>query len=77
MLEGRFPENTLLSHDLIEGCFLRTALASDVEVLDDYPASYLAAASRLHRWVRGDWQTLPWLGPPRPGRGGAARTATR
>jgi cyclic beta-1,2-glucan synthetase len=63
VLEGRFPENTLLSHDLIEGSFLRTALASDIEVLDDYPANYLAAASRLHRWVRGDWQTLPWLAP--------------
>ncbi len=61
MLEGRFPENTLLSHDLVEGSFMRTALASDVEVLDDYPANYLAAASRLHRWVRGDWQTLPYL----------------
>jgi cyclic beta-1,2-glucan synthetase len=61
VLEERFPENTLLSHDLIEGSFLRTALASDIEVLDDYPANYLAAASRLHRWVRGDWQTLPWL----------------
>ncbi|HSK48217.1 MAG TPA: glucoamylase family protein, partial [Coriobacteriia bacterium] len=61
VLEGRFPENTLLSHDLIEGSFLRTALASDIEVLDDYPANYLAASSRLHRWVRGDWQTLPYL----------------
>ena len=61
VLEGRFAENSLLSHDLVEGSFLRTALASDVEVLDDYPANYLAAASRLHRWVRGDWQTLPWL----------------
>ena len=63
VLEGRFPENSLLSHDLVEGSFLRTALASDIEVLDDYPANYLAAASRLHRWVRGDWQTLPWLAP--------------
>ena len=62
VLEGRFPENTLLSHDLIEGNFLRTALASDVEVYDDFPASYAAHAARLHRWVRGDWQTLPWLG---------------
>ncbi len=61
VLEGRFAENSLLSHDLVEGSFLRTALASDIEVLDDYPANYLAAASRLHRWVRGDWQTLPWL----------------
>ena len=63
VLEGRFEENSLLSHDLVEGSFLRTALASDIEVLDDYPANYLAAASRLHRWVRGDWQTLQWLTP--------------
>lgn len=62
VLESRFAENSLLSHDLIEGSFLRTALASDIEVLDDYPANYLAAASRMHRWVRGDWQTVPWLG---------------
>jgi cyclic beta-1,2-glucan synthetase len=61
VLEGKFPENSLLSHDLIEGSFLRTALGSDIEVLDDYPANYLAASSRLHRWVRGDWQTLPYL----------------
>ena len=62
VLDGRFPENSLLSHDLIEGSFARTALASDIEVLDDYPTNYLAAASRLHRWVRGDWQTVTWLG---------------
>jgi len=62
VLHGLFPDNTLLSHDLVEGSFLRTALASDIEVLDDYPANYLAAASRLHRWIRGDWQTMPYLG---------------
>jgi cyclic beta-1,2-glucan synthetase len=62
VLEGRFPENALLSHDLIEGNYLRTALASDVEVYDDFPASYASQAARMHRWVRGDWQTLPWLG---------------
>lgn len=61
ILEGLFPDNTLLSHDLIEGCFVRTGLASDIEVYDDHPANYLAAASRLHRWIRGDWQTLPYL----------------
>ena len=61
VLEERFPEDSLLSHDLIEGSFLRTALATDVEVLDDYPASVLTDQSRVHRWVRGDWQTLPWL----------------
>jgi cyclic beta-1,2-glucan synthetase len=62
VLEERFPDNTLLSHDLIEGNFLRTALASSIEVLDDHPANLLAHTARLHRWVRGDWQTLPWLG---------------
>jgi cyclic beta-1,2-glucan synthetase len=60
-LDGRIPDDTLLSHDLIEGSFLRTGLASDVEVYDDYPSTYLAQTARLHRWVRGDWQTLPWL----------------
>ncbi|MDZ4064161.1 MAG: hypothetical protein U1E22_05770, partial [Coriobacteriia bacterium] len=70
VLEDRFPENTLLSHDLLEGCYLRTALASDVEVLDDYPSNYLSHVSRLHRWVRGDWQTLPWLFPRVPVPGG-------
>ena len=66
VLEGRVPENTLLSHDLVEGCYLRVGLASDIEVLDDYPATYRAHAARLHRWVRGDWQTLPWLLPSVP-----------
>ncbi|HEY5506614.1 MAG TPA: glycosyltransferase family 2 protein, partial [Coriobacteriia bacterium] len=62
MLHGAFRENALLSHDLIEGSFLRTALASDVEVIDDFPANYLSSTKRTHRWVRGDWQTLPFLG---------------
>jgi cyclic beta-1,2-glucan synthetase len=62
VLEGRFADNSLLSHDLVEGSFLRTALATDVEVLDDYPASFATDISRVHRWIRGDWQTLPWLG---------------
>ncbi len=61
ILHGAFPESALLSHDLIEGSFLRTALASDIEVIDDYPANYLSNAKRIHRWVRGDWQTLPFL----------------
>ncbi len=69
-LEDRFPDNRLVSHDLIEGCFLRTGLASDVEVLDDFPGSYLAQCARVHRWTRGDWQLLPWLGAYAPGAGG-------
>jgi cellobiose phosphorylase len=63
LLDDRFPDATLLSHDLIEGSFLRTGLASDIEVIDDHPSSYLASAKRLHRWIRGDWQTLPYLAP--------------
>ena len=64
---GRFPENALLSHDLIEGTFARAALVSDVEVFDDYPARYLTATRRMHRWIRGDWQLLPWLASIVPG----------
>jgi cyclic beta-1,2-glucan synthetase len=57
-----FPENHILSHDLIEGNFARCGLASDVELIDDLPARYHAYAKREHRWARGDWQLLPWLG---------------
>jgi cyclic beta-1,2-glucan synthetase len=59
----RVPENALLSHDLFEGLYARTALVSDVELVDDYPANVLAHARRQHRWVRGDWQILAWLLP--------------
>ncbi len=72
-LEGRVPENALLSHDLFEGLYARTALVTDVEVVDDYPSSVLAHARRQHRWVRGDWQILWWLFPVVPSRGGPAR----
>ena len=57
-----FPENQILSHDLIEGNYARCGLASDTELFDDFPARYHAYARREHRWVRGDWQLLPWLG---------------
>lgn len=66
-LRDRFPENRILSHDLIESCFARSGLASDVELFEGFPARYLADASRRHRWVRGDWQLLPWLGRRSPG----------
>jgi cyclic beta-1,2-glucan synthetase len=72
-LKGRIPENHLLSHDLFEGVFARVGLASDVELLDDFPAHYLSYASRQHRWVRGDWQLLPWLMPWVPALGGHRR----
>src|SRR5262249_53074572 len=56
-----FPENQILSHDLIEGNYARCALVSDVELLDEFPARYEAYARREHRWARGDWQIVPWL----------------
>lgn len=61
-----FPENTILSHDLIEGLYARAGLVTDIELIDGYPANYLAYMRRLHRWVRGDWQLLPWLFKPLP-----------
>ncbi|HEY3134078.1 MAG TPA: glucoamylase family protein [Gemmatimonadaceae bacterium] len=64
---GRFPENTLLSHDLIEGTWTRAGLATDIEVYDDYPARYLTFTRRKHRWIRGDWQLLGWLKRTVPG----------
>ncbi|MCA3575206.1 MAG: DUF3131 domain-containing protein, partial [Aestuariivirga sp.] len=60
-LEGRIPPSTLLSHDLFEGVFARAGLASDVEVVEDFPSRYDIGALRHHRWARGDWQLLPWI----------------
>ncbi|HEX5378425.1 MAG TPA: glucoamylase family protein, partial [Phenylobacterium sp.] len=60
-MAGRVPESALLSHDLFEGIFARAGLASDVEVVEDFPARYDVAALRHHRWARGDWQLLPWI----------------
>jgi cyclic beta-1,2-glucan synthetase len=70
-----FPDNHILSHDLIEGNYARCGLVTDIELYDDYPVRYHVYARRQHRWIRGDWQLLPWLGrtvpapaspPPRP-----------
>ena len=60
-LADRVPESTLLSHDLFEGIFARAGLASDVEVVEEFPSRYDVASLRQHRWVRGDWQLLPWI----------------
>jgi cyclic beta-1,2-glucan synthetase len=68
-----FPQNHILSHDLIEGNYARCGLATDVELLDDFPALYPAYARREHRWARGDWQILPWLFPSVPGPHGTRR----
>jgi cyclic beta-1,2-glucan synthetase len=72
-LDGRVPENALLSHDLFEGLYARAALVTDIEVVDDYPSSVLAHARRQHRWVRGDWQILWWLFPFVPSSEGLRR----
>ncbi len=60
-LDGRVPENSLLSHDLFEGIFARAGLVSDIEVIEEQPSRYEVAAAREHRWLRGDWQLLAWL----------------
>ena len=69
-LAGRVPENTLLSHDLFEGAFARAGLASDVQVIEAFPTRADVDARRQHRWVRGDWQMLPWIVGLRATRGG-------
>ncbi|SMO63466.1 GH36-type glycosyl hydrolase domain-containing protein [Fodinibius sediminis] len=61
LLRERFPDNTVLSHDLLESTYLRTALLSDIEFFDDYPTNYLNYSKRNHRWIRGDWQILYWI----------------
>ncbi|NMB24453.1 MAG: glycosyl transferase, partial [Firmicutes bacterium] len=61
VLGQRLPDDAILSHDLLEGAYVRAGLATDIELIDGYPARYDAYALRLHRWVRGDWQLLPWL----------------
>lgn len=64
---GRFPENAILSHDLLEACHARSALASDIEVYEEYPSRYNVDVDRRHRWIRGDWQISQWLLPRVPG----------
>ncbi|MDH4279132.1 MAG: cellobiose phosphorylase, partial [Acidimicrobiia bacterium] len=66
-LAGRVPENAVASHDLLEGIHGRVGLATDIVVYEDYPPSYFAFVRRLHRWIRGDWQLLPWFGRRVPG----------
>ena len=61
ILEDEFPENTILSHDLLEGNFLRCGLLTDVMLLDGYPTKYIPYMLRNHRWTRGDWQIIKWL----------------
>ena len=66
-MKGRFPENTILSHDLLEASYARSALVSDVEFYEEYPSRYNVDIDRRHRWIRGDWQIARWLLPRVPG----------
>ncbi|MDA0738473.1 MAG: cyclic beta 1-2 glucan synthetase [Nitrospirae bacterium] len=66
-VDGRFPENLILSHDLLESGYARSALVTDVDIIEEHPASYAIEASRRHRWIRGDWQLAGWLLPYVPG----------
>jgi len=70
VLHNRFPENRILSHDLIESAHLRAGLATDIELFDDYPTTYIGFSKRNHRWSRGDWQIAAWLFPRVPGENG-------
>lgn len=70
VLDRRFPENRILSHDLIESTYLRAGLATDIELFDEYPSTYFSYSKRNHRWVRGDWQIAAWLFSKVPGRDG-------
>lgn len=71
-LEGRFPRNRILSHDLIEGCFARSGSVSDIELFEGVPSRLLSDMSRRHRWIRGDWQIASWLLPRTPSARGPA-----
>ena len=66
-LNDRFPENRILSHDLLEGCHARSGLISDVQLYEEHPSTYLSDVKRQHRWIRGDWQIARWLYPSVPG----------
>ncbi|MEN6440013.1 MAG: glucoamylase family protein [Syntrophobacter sp.] len=70
-VDGRFPDNRILSHDLLEGCYARAGLMSDVRLYEEYPSRYSADVSRRHRWIRGDWQIAQWVtaGVPTPDAG--------
>ncbi|MEO8771153.1 MAG: glucoamylase family protein, partial [Ferruginibacter sp.] len=67
ILDKRFPENRILSHDLLEGAYARAGLMTDVQLYEEYPDSYLADIQRRHRWIRGDWQIADWVTPFVPG----------
>lgn len=61
LLNKVIPENQVLSHDLLESCYAKTAFSSSAKIMDSFPSSVISYAKREHRWIRGDWQLLPWL----------------
>ena len=73
-LKNRLPQNLILSHDLLEGCYARSGSASDVQLYEEYPARYSTDARRRHRWMRGDWQLAGWLRGRVPGGDGGTET---
>jgi len=68
-VDGHFPENTILSHDLLEACYARSGLVSDVALYEEFPSRYNVDIGRRHRWIRGDWQIMQWLLSRVPGAG--------
>ena len=66
ILGGRFPQQRLLSHDLIEGAHVGVGLATDVELFEHFPYDYMGYSKRQHRWIRGDWQIASWIFPRVP-----------
>jgi cyclic beta-1,2-glucan synthetase len=67
VLGNVFPDNSILSHDLLEGCYSRSGLITDVQLYEEYPARYITDMQRRHRWIRGDWQIANWVLPWVPG----------
>lgn len=61
VLDGKFAENSVLSHDMIEGIYLNSGYVSDIEFIDEIPSNYISYRKRTHRWTRGDWQLLPFI----------------
>ncbi|MBW8369460.1 MAG: cyclic beta 1-2 glucan synthetase [Thiobacillus sp.] len=76
-VDGRFPENLILSHDLLESGYARSALVTDVDLIEEHPASVAIESSRRHRWIRGDWQLAGWLLPRVPGPAGVNGAKTK
>ena len=67
VIKNKFPENRILSHDLLEGAYLRAGLITDIQLYEEYPSNYITDLQRRYRWIRGDWQIATWIAPFVPG----------